>query len=143
MTLLLIAFGGLVLEQLLIHTSLRSPALNFSAMAPFSCLICPAFFSCLFFLYAATATRGPPFAQGLGRVPCSRPLPWIVLSAGYSWYISNFDRYARLYGSIAGLILLLVWIYLCCTMLLYGGVLNAVDRKKTPAPRWAATGIST
>lgn len=128
MTLLLIAFGGLVLEQLLIHTSLTIASAELLQwlrfLASFVLL-----FLVFIFLYAATATRGHRLRKAWPGALFAAAA-WIVLSAGFSWYISNFDRYARLYGSIAGLILLLVWIYLCCTMLLYGGVLNAVIEKR-------------
>jgi membrane protein len=43
----------------------------------------------------------------------------------FNWYINNFTRYNALYGSIATLIILLLWIYFNANILLIGFELNA------------------
>jgi membrane protein len=50
---------------------------------------------------------------------------WIATSLVFSFYISHFSSYTRIYGSIGALIILLVWLYLSSIILLLGGELNA------------------
>ncbi len=51
---------------------------------------------------------------------------WIVASIALTVYVSRFGSYNRTYGSIAAVILLLVWLYWSNLILLVGGELNAV-----------------
>lgn len=50
----------------------------------------------------------------------------VAASALFSWFIGLSSRYALVYGSLASLIILLVWLYLCCTILLMGAVMGRV-----------------
>ena len=50
---------------------------------------------------------------------------WISISLVFSFYVNNFTNYANIYGSISGIILLLVWLNLSCLFLLLGGEINA------------------
>ena len=47
-------------------------------------------------------------------------------SAVFSWFIGMSSRYALVYGSLASLIILLVWLYLCGNILLLGAVVSRV-----------------
>lgn len=49
-------------------------------------------------------------------------------SAVFSWVIGMSSRYSLLYGSLAALIVLLVWLYLCGCVLLLGAVVGQVFR---------------
>ena len=53
-------------------------------------------------------------------------------SVVFSWFIGMSSRYALVYGSLASLIILLVWLYLCGCILLLGAVAGRVleDRLK-------------
>lgn len=55
---------------------------------------------------------------------------WIVLSLGFRVYLSYFDSYAKTYGSIGAVIVLLLWLYLTAMVILIGGIVNAVGEKK-------------
>lgn len=44
----------------------------------------------------------------------------------FSWFIGMSSRYALVYGSLASLIILLVWLYLCGSLLLLGAVAGRV-----------------
>lgn len=67
---------------------------------------------------------------------------WLILSYGFSIYINNFGNFSATYGSIGGIIILMLWLYLSAMLLLIGGQVNAVaqgrrdmldTRKKTRA----------
>lgn len=48
-----------------------------------------------------------------------------VTSIGFSFYVTNFSNYNKLYGSIGTLIVIMLWIYFNSLMLLIGFELNA------------------
>ena len=50
----------------------------------------------------------------------------VAASVLFSWFIGLSSRYALVYGSLASLIILLVWLYLCCNILLLGAVMGRV-----------------
>lgn len=50
---------------------------------------------------------------------------WIVVSLGFKAYVENFGNYNAVYGSIAGVIVLMLWLYLSGAVLLLGGEINA------------------
>ncbi len=49
---------------------------------------------------------------------------WLVASAGFAAYVANFGSYANTYGSIAGVIVFLVWIWISNLVLLIGTTFN-------------------
>jgi membrane protein len=51
---------------------------------------------------------------------------WIVASAGFFFYVSNFGKYAATYGAFAGAVILLLWLYLSSIAFLFGAELNSV-----------------
>ncbi len=50
---------------------------------------------------------------------------WITVSAGLSFYLSNFGNYNEVYGSIGAVVALLMWFYISAYAVLLGGILNA------------------
>ncbi len=57
---------------------------------------------------------------------------WILATLGFSFYISNFGNYNATYGSLAGVIVLLLYFYISAMILLFGAELNAVIFKAHP-----------
>ena len=57
----------------------------------------------------------------------------LIASVGFSFYVNNFDSYNKLYGSIGTIIVLMLFIYFNCIMLLVGFELNSsIDRAEMP-----------
>jgi membrane protein len=52
-------------------------------------------------------------------------LLWIVVSALFSFYVSHFAAYEKTYGSLAGVVLLLMWLYFSAYAVIIGAELNA------------------
>lgn len=50
---------------------------------------------------------------------------WALMSMIFSYYANNFARYHVLYGSIAGVIMLVTWLFLSSYVIIFGGYLNA------------------
>ncbi|MGO4256030.1 YihY/virulence factor BrkB family protein [Marmoricola sp. RAF53] len=58
-------------------------------------------------------------------------LVWAAASTGFAFYVANFNAYNRTYGSIAGVIIGLVWLWITNLALLFGAELDAVrDRNR-------------
>lgn len=51
---------------------------------------------------------------------------WTVVSWGFSYYVNNFASYTTTYGSIGGVIVLMLWFYLSAHIIIIGGELNAM-----------------
>ncbi|MBU0905084.1 MAG: YihY/virulence factor BrkB family protein [Firmicutes bacterium] len=68
---------------------------------------------------------------------------WIVVSLGFSLYVSSFANYSATYGSIGGIIVLMMWLYFSGTILMVGGQINAVmqERKEKIAMKKAGAVI--
>ena len=60
-------------------------------------------------------------------------LTWIVASALFFVYVSNFSSYSATYGAFAAAVILLVWLWLTNVVLLFGAELNAaIDVRRSP-----------
>ena len=49
---------------------------------------------------------------------------WIAVSAGCSFYIGNFNNFSYIYGSLSGMMILLLWLHFCMSMVFYGAEVN-------------------
>lgn len=58
-------------------------------------------------------------------------LVWAIASAGLSYYASNFAHYDATYGSLGGVIGLMIWIWVSTTVILAGAELNAEIEHQT------------
>jgi membrane protein len=51
---------------------------------------------------------------------------WMLASVGFSLYVSNFGSYNKTYGSLAAVVVLLMWLYLSAFAILLGAQVDAV-----------------
>jgi membrane protein len=65
-------------------------------------------------------------------------LAWVGMSLGLRFYVTHFGNYTATYGSIAGVILLMLWFYLSGLVLLLGAEVNA-EIEHASAARGAPT----
>ena len=74
--------------------------------------------------YATPNVQQPKFRWfSLGAVVAI--LVWVVASAGFGFYVSNFSNYNKTYGSLAGVIIFLLWLWITNLALLFGAELDA------------------
>lgn len=50
---------------------------------------------------------------------------WLGTSLGFAYYVDNLSNYSRFYGSVGGVVVLLIWLYYSAVIILLGGELNA------------------
>ncbi|HAP40258.1 MAG TPA: YihY/virulence factor BrkB family protein, partial [Nitrospira sp.] len=60
---------------------------------------------------------------------------WLALSLGFKAYVEHFGNYNAAYGSIAGVIVLMLWLYLTGMVMLLGGEINAQIEQAAAALR--------
>jgi membrane protein len=56
---------------------------------------------------------------------------WALVSVGFSLYVNNFGSYDKTYGTIAGVIVLMLWLYLTCYLVLFGAEINSEVEHQT------------
>lgn len=72
-------------------------------------------------------TRLGPLTAGV----TTAVLVWVVGSVGFTIYVGNFGKYNKTYGSLAAVIVLLLWLYLSAFAVMLGAVVDS--RRRYPA----------
>lgn len=89
---------------------------------PVIALVVVAIFAILY--YAAPNVRQPGF-RWITPGGLLALVVWLAASAAFALYVANFGSYNATYGSIAGVIVFLVWLWISNLALLLGAELNA------------------
>ena len=91
-------------------------------------------------LYRWAPDRPPPRWRWLSWGTVSAIVLWALGSVGFAVYVDNFGSYNSTYGSIAAVIVLMLWLFLSAFAVLFGAVVDAVrdrDKDVTEATRTA------
>ena len=56
-------------------------------------------------------------------------LAWRGALFGFSWYVKDLTRFSNIHGSIAAVVVFLVWIYISAVLLLYGVEVTAANAR--------------
>ncbi|WP_431307254.1 YihY/virulence factor BrkB family protein [Ferdinandcohnia quinoae] len=51
---------------------------------------------------------------------------WMFVSLAFSYYVNSFAHYTTTYGSLGGIIVLMIWFYLSGMIIILGGEINAI-----------------
>lgn len=76
-------------------------------------------------LYYATPNIQQPKFRWISVGAFVAILIWLIASVGFGFYVTNFGNYERTYGSLAGVIIFLLWLWLTNTVLLFGAEIDA------------------
>src|SRR5205814_3996657 len=81
--------------------------------------------------------RKPPSWKWISPGGVVAMVIWLAASVAFSLYVSSFGgSYAKTYGSLAGVVILLLWLYLSALALLLGAELNGeLEREKARRDR--------
>ena len=82
----------------------------------------------IFLVYRFAAPPGrsrPPSAVGA----LAAAVTMVGASVVFGWFVGRFANYSLVYGSLASVVVLLVWLYLCGNILILGSVVNHVRER--------------
>lgn len=76
-------------------------------------------------LYYATPNVRQPKFRWMSLGAAIAIFVWIVASLGFGFYVANFSNYNKTYGSLAGVIIFLLWLWLTNIAMLFGAEVDA------------------
>lgn len=82
-------------------------------------------------LYRVAPSRADPRWRWVTPGSVVATLGILATSAGFAWYAASLGDYNATYGSLAGVVVLLLWLWLSAYVLLLGAELNAELERQT------------
>jgi membrane protein len=82
-------------------------------------------------LYRYGPSRDAPELQWVSWGAVAACLLWVIGSAGFAFYVSNFGTYNESFGTLAGVVVLLMWFWISAFIILLGAELNAEMEAQT------------
>jgi len=130
---LLVAMGGMLALPILLSFVALGPIVEtLLTAALWVALIALTIFG-LSVLYRYAPSRDAPEWKWASVGAVAGCLMWVVASAGFAFYVSNFGSYNESFGTLAGVIVLLMWFWISAFVILLGAELNAELEAQTRA----------
>ena len=82
-------------------------------------------------LYRFAPDRDAPKMKWVSVGALVATVIWLIASIGFSIYTSTLGDYAKTYGAIAGIVILLFWLWLTAYAILLGAEINAEAEQQT------------
>lgn len=82
-------------------------------------------------LYRLGPDRKPPRWQWASPGAIIATLLWLAGSIAFSLYVTKFGSYNETYGAIAGVVVLMMWLYLTAMVVLLGAEINSELERQT------------
>jgi membrane protein len=82
-------------------------------------------------LYRVAPDRDAPRFRWVTLGSVAATVLWVVGSVLFSLYVDNFGSYNKTYGALAGVVVLMLWIYLTSYIVLLGAEINAESELQT------------
>jgi membrane protein len=82
-------------------------------------------------VYRYAPDRDQPKWRWVSWGSASATVLWILASAGFSFYASHFGSYNKTYGSMAAVVVMMLWLYITALCVLIGAELNAELERQT------------
>ena len=128
MALFLVAFAALLVAGPLFGSISEAAGLGDTGRTMVSALRYPVGFAALLGALLLLYTRGPAGSRRrlVDHLPGAAVagVLWVIASAAFSFYVSNFSSYNATYGTLGAVIVLLVWIYVGAVAVLIGALAN-------------------
>jgi membrane protein len=84
-----------------------------------------AFVTALAVLYRVGPDRDDPEWKWVSVGSVLAMVLWLTASIFFRLYVANFGSYNETYGSLAAVVILLLWLYITCFVILLGAEVNA------------------
>ena len=82
-------------------------------------------------LYRVAPDRDAPKFRWVSVGAVVATILWLLAAAGFSLYVSMFGNYAKTYGALAGVVVLLLWLWITSYSVLLGAEINAEAEQQT------------
>jgi membrane protein len=82
-------------------------------------------------LYRVAPDREAPKFRWVSAGAVTATVLWLAASAAFSLYVTFFGNYAKTYGALAGVVLLMLWLWLTSYAILLGAEINAESEEQT------------
>lgn len=82
-------------------------------------------------LYRYAPDRDPAAWRWVTPGAAAATLLWLVASVGFSVYVRNFGSYNETYGSLAAVVVLLLWLFLTAYAVVFGAELDSEAERQT------------
>lgn len=82
-------------------------------------------------LYRVAPDRDAPRLRWVSVGAVTATVLWVIASAGFSLYVDRFSSYGKTYGSLAGVVVLLLWLWISAYVVLLGAEMNAEAEQQT------------
>ncbi|MCL1913581.1 MAG: YihY family inner membrane protein [Eubacteriaceae bacterium] len=117
----LIIFGDYLARWVANHTILHLSWIITVSRYLMAYAITVSIFTIIYFL--AAHNRISQIKEALAGAACAAAI-WIASSAAFAFYVNNFSNYGIIFGSLGGVFVLLVWLYLTSYILILGIFIN-------------------
>lgn len=125
------AFGSKIVQ--IIISYLPNIQIGKTIQVIYSILKYPTSFLIIFFLVKILYTMAPDITIKSNETTTGAmftTIGWILSTEIFSFYVSYFARYNLLYGSVANLLVIFLWIYLLSYIFVLGMALNASSKEE-------------
>ncbi|WP_433161082.1 YihY/virulence factor BrkB family protein [Kribbella sp. CA-247076] len=82
-------------------------------------------------IYRVGPSRDAPRLRWVSVGATVATVIWLVASVGFSIYVETFGNYAKTYGSLAAVVILMLWLWLTAYAILLGAEINAESEQQT------------
>ena len=82
-------------------------------------------------LYRVAPDRDAPKFRWVSVGAIVATVLWLLASVGFSVYVANFGNYAKTYGALASVVVLLFWLWITAYAILLGAEINAEAEQQT------------
>ncbi len=82
-------------------------------------------------IYRVGPDRASPRTRWVTWGAALATVVWLLGSAAFSLYVSNFGEFDETYGSLAGVVIVMLWVFLSAFAVLIGATVNAEIERQT------------
>jgi membrane protein len=82
-------------------------------------------------IYRVAPDREAPQFKWVSTGAIVATVIWLVASFGFSLYVDNFSSYGKTYGSLAAVVILMLWLWISFYVVLLGAEINAETEAQT------------
>lgn len=121
-----LAYGNIIIEKILDLDALSSISSHIYLV--FVLLKWPIAFVLIFWILKIIYTISPNekiSSKYMNKGALFTTVCWIVTTSIYSYYVSHLANYTLFYGSISGIIVMMIWIYILTYIFVMGIAINA------------------